>query len=221
MPAARLHRALSDESRVRILEILHEAEAPLDAQELAQRVGLHVNTVRAHLDVLIEVGLASTRLEERSRPGRPRMLYRANPGAPHEGEPTGYRLLAQVLASYLAETQPDPGACAEQAGRVWGGYLVERAAPFTSISTQETVQRVVRLLDRFGFRPELRSDKKGHEILMKRCPFHDAAKVYPGVVCQVHLGLIRGSLEELGGTVEADGLQAFVEPGVCVARLTV
>ena len=72
-----LHRALSEPSRVRILEALREAEAPLDARELGTRVGLHWNTVRSHLRVLAEAGLVSARREERTRPGRPRLLYEA------------------------------------------------------------------------------------------------------------------------------------------------
>ena len=71
------HRALSDPSRVRILEALQEAEAPLDARELGTRVGLHWNTVRSHLRVLAEAGLVSAQREERNRPGRPRVLYEA------------------------------------------------------------------------------------------------------------------------------------------------
>ena len=74
---ATLHRALSDRSRVRILDLLQEAEASLDARELGTRVGLHVNTVRSHLRVLAEAGLVSARREERTRPGRPRVLYEA------------------------------------------------------------------------------------------------------------------------------------------------
>jgi predicted ArsR family transcriptional regulator len=71
----RLHRALGDASRARILAVLHEAGAPLDARELAERVGLHSNTVRSHLGVLAEVGLVSAKAEERARPGRPRVVY--------------------------------------------------------------------------------------------------------------------------------------------------
>src|SRR2546430_11673871 len=59
-----LHRALSDPSRVQILEVVREAEAPVDARELGTRVGLHVNTVRSHLHVLAEAGLVSARREE-------------------------------------------------------------------------------------------------------------------------------------------------------------
>lgn len=217
-----LHRALSDPSRVRILELVQQAEAPLDARELATRVGLHVNTVRSHLRVLAEAGLVSARREERTRPGRPRVLYEATTRAEALDAPAlaSYRLLAQILASSLAGSERDPSARAEEAGRAWGAHLVGRPAPFTSISKEETIDEVVRLHEQFGFRPELRRAKSGQELVLKRCPFQEVATSYQAVICPLHLGLIRGALAELGTGVEADWLEPFAEPGACVGHLT-
>jgi predicted ArsR family transcriptional regulator len=217
---ATLHRALSDPSRVRILEVLQEAEAPLDARELGARVGLHLNTVRSHLRVLAEAGLVSARREERTRPGRPRVLYEAAAEPLDERALASYRLLAQILASYLAGSERDPSARAEEAGRAWGAHLVRKPPPFTSISKEETIDEVVRLHEQFGFRPELRRATSGREIVLKRCPFQEVATAYQAVVCPVHLGLMRGALAELGTGVEADWLEPFAEPGACVGHLT-
>ena len=203
------HRALSDPSRLRILEALQEAEAPLDARELGTRVGLHWNTVRSHLRVLTEAGLVSARREERTRPGRPRVLYEA-------AEPFDDR----ALASHLARSERDPSARAEEAGRAWGAHLVRRPPPFASISKAETIDEVVHLHEQFGFSPELRRAKSGKEIVLKRCPFQELATTYPAVICSVHLGLMRGALAELGAGVEADSLEPFAEPGACVANVT-
>jgi predicted ArsR family transcriptional regulator len=204
---------------VRILEVLQEAEAPLGARELGTRVGLHLNTVRSHLRVLAEAGLASERREERTRPGRPRVLYEATAEAPDAPALASYRLLAQILASSLAGSERDPSARAEEAGRAWGAHLVDRPPPFTSISKEETIDEVVRLHEEHGFRPELRRAKSGQEIALKRCPFHDVATSYRTVICPLHLGLIRGALAELGTGVEADSLEPFAEPGACVGHL--
>jgi predicted ArsR family transcriptional regulator len=218
---ATLHRALSDPSRARILEVLQEAAAPFDARELGTRVGLHVNTVRSHLRVLAEAGLVSARREERTRPGRPRVLYEATTAEPLDAPAlASYRLLAQILASSLAGTERDPSARAEEAGRAWGAHLVGRPAPFTSISKEETIDEVVRLHEQFGFRPELRRAKSGQEIVLKRCPFQEVATTYQAVICPVHLGLMRGALAELGTGVEADRLEPFAEPSACVGHLT-
>lgn len=219
---ATLHRALSDPSRVRILEVVQEAEAPLGARELGTRVGLHVNTVRSHLRVLAEAGLVSARREERTRPGRPRVLYEATTTAEALDAPAlaSYRLLAQILASSLAGLERDPSARAEEAGRVWGGHLVRKPPPFTSTSREETIDEVVRLHEQYGFKPELRRAKSGQEIVLKRCPFQEVATTYQSVICPVHLGLIKGALAELGTGVEADWLEPFAEPGACVGHLT-
>ena len=215
---ATLHRALSDPSRLQILEVLQETEEPLDARALGTRVGLHTNTARSHLRVLSEAGLVSTRPEKRTGPGRPRVLYQA-------AEPTderalaSYRLLAQILASTLG-SEPDPSTRAEKAGQAWGAHLVRKPPPFTSISTQETLDEVVRLHEQHGFKAELRQANSGHELVLKRCPFQDVATTYQTVVCSVHLGLIRGALAELATAVEADRLEPFAEPGACVGHLT-
>ena len=216
----RLHRALGDTSRARILAVLHEAGTPLDSRELAERVGLHSNTVRSHLGVLAEVGLVSAKAEERARPGRPRIVYELVPETAAPAELGGYRLLAQILAGCLAGSEPDPAARAEQAGRAWGRYLVKSPAPFTSLPAKEAVHRVVRLLDELGFQPELESDEEGHKVLMKRCPFYDVATAYEQVVCQVHLGLVRGALAELDAPVAADWLKPLVKPDLCIVHLT-
>jgi len=206
---------------MRILELLQQAEDPLDARDLATRVGLHVNTVRSHLRVLTEAGLASARREERTRPGRPRVLYEATTAEALDAPAlASYRLLAQILASSLAGSEHDPSARAEQAGRAWGAHLVGRPAPFTSVSKEETIDEVVRLHEQYGFRPELRQANNGQEIVLKRCPFQEVATTYQTVICPAHLGLIRGALAELGTGIEADSLQPFAEPGACVGHLT-
>jgi predicted ArsR family transcriptional regulator len=214
------HRALSDPSRVRILEVLQEAEAPLGAREVGTRVGLHMNTIRSHLHVLAEAGLVSARREERTRPGRPRVLYEATVEPLDAPALPSYRLLAQILASSLARSEPDPSARAEEAGRAWGAHLVRKPPPFTSISKEETIDEVVRLHEEQGFRPELRRAPSGQEIVLKHCPFQEVATNYQAVICPIHLGLIRGALAELGTGIEADWLEPFAEPGACVTHMT-
>ncbi len=214
-----LHRALGDPSRVRVLECLRSSPEPLDAAQVAERVGLHANTVRSHLRVLAEARLVSGTREERHRPGRPRLVYEATPEQQPVGQPAGYRLLAEILASYLAGSGEDSTERAEQAGRAWGRYLVDRRPPFASSSAEEDVGAVVRLLEEFGFDPRLESADHGHRVLMQHCPFGEVADSYRTIVCSVHLGLIQGALSELGAHVETETIEPFVEPGVCAATL--
>jgi predicted ArsR family transcriptional regulator len=212
-----LHRALSEPSRLRILELLQQAEAPLDARQLRARVGLHLNTVRSHLRVLTDAGLVTARREERSHPGRPRVLYEAAAEPPAEPALAGYRLLAQILASSLGSAR-NHSARAEEAGRMWGAHLVRKPPPFSSISKQETIDELVHLHEQYGFKAELR--QATNEIVLKRCPFQEVATSYQTIICPVHLGLIRGALAQLASGVEAERLEPFAEPGACVGHLT-
>ena len=217
---AKLHKALGDPSRVRVLECLRAAGEPPDASELAEQVGLHANTVRAHLRVLADAGLVTATAQPRSGPGRPRLVFVAAAGdEPVVAEPPGYRLLAEILASHLAASGEGSSERAEQAGRAWGHYLVDRRPPYTAESDEDVVEPVLRLLDEFGFDPSIEPADHGHTLLMQHCPFGEVADTYRRIVCSVHLGLIQGALDELGGELEADALTPFVRPGVCVAHL--
>lgn len=212
----RVHRALSAKSRVGLLRTLSASAEPLGAQALADETGLHLTTVRAHLDVLVEAGLVSAQPESRNAPGRPRLLYRATPGgAPATG--ADYRLLAEVLTSYLAGTASEPATQALAAGKAWGHYLTAGPPPYVELAPAEACARVVELFATLGFEPELAED--GHQLLLRRCPFLDLAQRHPDVVCSLHLGLLQGALERLGATVTAERLEPFVEPSMCVAHL--
>lgn len=215
-----VHRALSDLSRAAILEELREAGAPLDVAELAKRVGLHQNTVRSHLDVLLRANLLLAETARRDEPGRPRVLYRPNP-AVVDDESSGFRLLAEILASHLSGASADPEGEATEAGRMWGHYLIERPAPFAKLTPKEALSRVAGMLSELGFSPEPVNEGGNHRILLHRCPFRDIALRHPEVTCSVHLGLMRGALAEMGAPVEATRLEPFVEPSLCVAHFRI
>ena len=199
-----------DATRTRIESELRQAPAGLDAGELARRIGVHPNTVRWHLGALADAGRISSTPQPRPGRGRPRIVYRAE-AERREGTRDEYRLLATVLAGAVA----DPGA-AEDAGRAWGRYLVPRRLPLVPIGDEEATRAVVELLAEQGFEPE--AGERG--VRMRRCPFHDLAEANPRVVCGVHKGLIDGALDELGSELRVDGLDVFVEPDVCVVRLS-
>jgi predicted ArsR family transcriptional regulator len=46
------------------------------------------------------------------------------------------------------------------------------------------------------------------------------AQHHQDVICSLHLGLMRGALARMRAPVTADRLDPFVEPTLCVARLT-
>jgi predicted ArsR family transcriptional regulator len=221
---ARVHRALSSQVRARLLEHLRR-EPDLDAAALADRLELHVNTVRTHLAVLEEAGLVHTTVERRDRPGRPKVLYRATEvasGPVPLADDRGYRFLAGILASYLDATSEDTEAAAERAGAAWGRFVVDRPPPFTELAAEDGIERLVAMLREFGFDPTLETDgPDGTRVLLRRCPFLDVAREHQEVVCSVHLGLMRGALDELGVAVEAADLLPWATPAGCISHLRV
>ena len=219
----RLHRALANPLRRRILSILRTRDDALDIRRLAADLDVHANTVRAHLATLEEARLVASEPQPREGPGRPRLAYRATSQAEEvEADGPGYRFLAQMLAGYLSSTAHDPSETAEGIGAAWGSHLVDRPAPFEQLDRAEGIDRLVRLLDEFGFAPEPEMESADGEpphIALRRCPFLDVAREHQDVVCAIHLGLMRGALDELGVTVEATALHPFVSPDRCVTDL--
>ena len=216
------HQVLASISRMAVLELLRSRAKPLGVVEVAEHVGLHQNTVRSHLDLLVESGYAVRRSEAPRGPGRPRVVYEAT--AAPEGE-RNYRLLAEVLAQHLITTSERPGEAAMNAGRSWVAATGHRqhdgdgagtAAP--PVSEEAAIAAVLRLLGDSGFAPELSAD--GTAINLHRCPFRELAESHPDVVCGAHLGIIQGALADLGGVVSATRLLPFVTPGLCVTTLS-
>jgi predicted ArsR family transcriptional regulator len=214
----RRHRALADPSRARILAELSD-QGPLDARELADRVGLHVNTVRVHVNALAEAGLVESETLPPQGRGRPRVAYRASAAAGDEGG-RRYRLLAEILTALVARFGPDATEQLEEIGEAWGHYLVDAPPPYAELADDDAVERLVGLLAEIGFQPHIEESGRGRRILMRPCPFLELARAHQDVICPIHLGLIRGALAALGATTRATKLEPFVRHDRCVARLS-
>lgn len=208
-------------SRARVLRVVREAgDTPLGVREIAERAGLHPNTTRFHLDGLSEAGLVERVAEDRDRPGRPRMMYRAEPV---DGRHS-YRLLAEMLASLVSGLLPDPERAALEAGRAWGRHLADTPAPFQRLDPAEALKRLNRLMAGIGFSPEFEhdidhADTDEVRIRVRNCPFGTVAEQHADVVCRLHLGLIQGALAEMDVPLAAYRLDPLVEPHLCLAYL--
>ncbi len=208
------HRALAGWTRVALLTRLQASNRPLDARELAEATGLHVNTVRFHLDVLAKTGLVSTGFEHRPRRGRPRRVWHAD-AAVESGPEVGYRMLAEVLAGYLQTSVQDPDQLGLAIGTTWGSEL---AGPANE-GQLGGLDRVVRMLSELGFSPEAVEGPHETRLLLHSCPFLEVAKRNRQLICSAHLGLLRGALAEAEVPLLAAGLDPLVEPSLCIAHL--
>jgi predicted ArsR family transcriptional regulator len=206
-------------SRARVLELLQHSARPVGSGEVASKTGLHPNTARFHLDGLVSAGLAERTMERREVPGRPRALYTSRPDHLATG-PRSYRLLAEILTSYLASQSRRPGAEAQSAGEAWGHALAQQAPHPASTGDAQATRILTDTLEEIGFAPQATGRGSSRQILLRHCPFREAAVEHREVVCGVHLGLMRGLLTELGSSLQAERLDPFVEPTLCVASLT-
>lgn len=203
------HAALASTSRRQVLDALLDSPEPLDAAAVAGRLGLHVTTARFHLDQLTAAGLASRRSGEERRRGRPRVLYA--PAGPAREEDSREQLI-HVLANALAH-EDDTVPESVRAGRRW-------ADAFAPADLSDPAPGLVTVLERLGFDPERDPGTDQDEpavIRLRSCPFRDAARAHPEVVCSVHRGLIEQLLDR---TPAEARLVPFAEPQLCLVTLT-
>lgn len=262
-PRANRRRAHISTARASILGVLMDQPEPCTVRALSALTRQHPNTIREHLDGLVDDRLAvRTRAPVEGR-GRPAWLYSAAPEVGSEPGGGEYAGLASALAAQIARTTTEPRTESIEAGRAWGRDLIQRSraasragadvedadiedadatdpdvagaevvaegeslgpaadeAPLSGVTNAAAAvsvrREVVALLDRLGFAPS--PDARVSVVKLRRCPLLEAAHKNPEVVCGVHLGVVRGALEELGADpeqTELTSLEPFSEPGAC------
>jgi len=264
-PRANRRRAHISTARASILGVLMDQPEPCTVRALAALTRQHPNTIREHLDGLVDDRLAVRIRAPVQGRGRPAWLYSAAPEVGSEPGGGEYAGLASALATQIARTTKEPRAESIEAGRMWGRDLIRRSrtaevtgadvegddvtgadatgadvtgadvtgadvgespepgtrevpvSGATKSAAARSVRReVVDLLDRLGFAPS--PDARAAVVKLRRCPLLEAAHKNPEVVCGVHLGVVRGALDELGADpeqTELTALEPFSEPGAC------
>ena len=211
IPVGPLPAVVLDEPLTRggaaVLAVLEREPRAVTLTRLSELTGLHANTLRDHLDVLVSAGLVRRCKAAPQGRGRPAWLYSVS-GRARSGAVAEYAGLAAVLAELVARTSDDPSAAAVDAGTSWG----RRLADGRSQETAGPRQVVLELLEDLRFAPEA----EGERVRLTRCPLLEAAVAHPDVVCGVHLGIVRGALERLGADPSGTRLVPFAEPGACL-----
>lgn len=198
MDASSVLRALSDETRAALYRELATSTRSLSAGELAERLGLHANTVRTHLERMRDAGVVEVESVHRGTVGRPQHVYSlcaTSPGLAFD--PPAHALLAGLLAG-LAESS---GAAADDAiavGRSWGRDSAHRAR------TRSCVRALTDEMTRLGFDPDgAQADSGARDgevsLAFLHCPFRELAEAYPELVCNLHRGICEGIIDAVGG----------------------
>lgn len=202
-------------SRLAVLEALQQQVDPVPLPALTAATGLHINTVREHLDALERAGLVRRQRSEPNGRGRPAWCYQALDARPGQDD-SEYLGLAATLASFIARTSDSPHEDAVAAGTEWGRDLARErstAGHDGRRDHRDEHRRVVHLLADIGFAPT--TDAEHRVVRLTRCPLLETARAYPEVICGVHLGIVRGALAEYGADPVRADLTPFAEPGAC------
>ena len=203
--------------RRRLLAILRGATEPFDAAELARLTGQHVTTVRFHLDVLTRESLVNQVQQPPRGRGRPRIGYTA------VAHSVRYQELALVLADQLGADPKRRLDAAVAAGRSWATQIDHVRSRMETLD--DAKEMTTELLADLGFAPKYVAEDNDSPdsatIRLTACPLRELARTHSDVVCGVHLGLLRESLDRGGkpGAYTAS-LHPFVEPELCLARLS-
>ena len=182
-------KALGDPTRYRIFRYIDAAGRPVYVDELTALLRVNHNAVRQHLAVLKGAGLVSERLENRSKPGRPRLKYTLHPQVRGSWGTEGpYQAVAILLAEAMKSKRP-----VRDVGREAGRRRVHR-----SHGQEQDLKTVLSdNLTQEGFDPKVVETGDGFDVVLQQCPFVEVASVDPKTVCEIHLGLLEGLMQEL------------------------
>lgn len=195
------YSAISSYSRVEILHLI-QVEPRRTVAALAGATALHPNTVREHLERLLEAGHIVRETERRTTRGRPRVLFSAATGE---------------ASSPVARRKAR--AAAER------GDIMRRVMPWTGASvsdlgTESTHQldAIVDHLSESGFDPLI--DERELTINLTPCPHATAQSGHRDTLCSVHLGIMQGVLTAARGPLAVEGMRPSCDPTQCIVQLT-
>lgn len=194
------YSAISSYSRVEIMHLIQDR--PQRAiSELVAATGLHPNTVREHVQRLIDAGYVIAETERRTTRGRPRVLYTAATGEDDASSPVAQRnaqeaarrgdLMRRVYAHDVADTDLAPDALHQ-------------------------IDALVEDLCVAGFDPVV--DEQTLTVDLTPCP-HAPAAEHRGLLCHVHVGLMESVLVQAGGPLHVEGIAPSCDPAQCVVQL--
>lgn len=184
----------------RVLGAVRAHREGVSATELAEELGLHVTTVRFHLERLARQGLVAGMTLPTGGRGRPRGVYRAIE------VPDARAGMLAALADAAAGEGP-AAVRAREAGERWATSL--------NLDVRDAAGALATVFRQLGFAPE----PFGDGLALTACPFIEEARQHPEAVCGVHQGLAAGIARRAGASVELRPFQGDVcVLGVSVSR---
>lgn len=157
----------------------HLQEGPATAQALADKLGVQVSAVRAHLDALEGQGLLHARFR-RAGVGRPRKVYELTEGA-QELFPRRYHLMLTRLLERIVEKE-GRGYAARLLVEVARDMAEELEVPRDG-TPQQRAEALAQALHKMGFDASIQQTDEGLVLVRRNCIFLDAAREHHDLVC--------------------------------------
>ena len=110
-------RANLSAARRRVLEVVEASNDAMTAVQVASALNLHHNTVREHLDALVDAGFVTVSTKPTGKRGRPALRYASTAPDPQQMV-DAYLLLLDAIADTLGEGE-EAQATALEIGRRW------------------------------------------------------------------------------------------------------
>lgn len=192
-------RGLAEVSRVLLLGAVQNHPGSR-LKQLAEEVGLHINTARDHLRVLVDEGFICLQPESTGARGRPPMVY--HPVDDPESNAAAAERIARAREHH------------EVLCRLVAGVGL-RPAALDALGDDAGAQfdLLYEHLDDSGMEPE--ADAEEMRISLAPCPHYRMVGDERAIACGIHANLVRSLLKQVPGPLELDELLPYTSSATC------
>ncbi len=211
-----------------MLFILSDLGEPATIQALSDRTGLHANSVRETLSVLMEAGLVRRSQVPSVSRGRPAWEYETSVPADISAVMKEFTGFANSVCQYLRSTAGNPVEHARSIGCFWGQELVrdlgnhgerhedEIIGMRDSEALRHPIAKLRILFSILGFGAVAGVDDQS--ICLTVCPFSRDGGAPDPLICHMHSGMLSSMLQKLTANhIDADLYVGFPQEPCLVA----
>ncbi|AKK05605.1 putative transcriptional regulator [Corynebacterium mustelae] len=201
-----------------VLDVLNNFPDGARVSQVAETLGMHINTARGHLDELVERKAIFAETAPATGRGRPSLIYRLripdNRTVANE-----YLTLINVMSKYLGDgDQEQAHKLAQLIGQEWGEKMIEDG--FKADNINDAVRSLCGHLQQMGFDPEIKRDAKNShhvDVCMHSCPFVNDEGELGDFMCDIHQGMLQHHRNLSPLRID---LQPLMENGKCMISIT-